>query len=283
MAGLLTRQLFQVSLAPYLRMLELWIYEGQLSEEADPHHEFAFVHAHAHAAGAGEGESGTDGDDNGDDSPTTASSSSLSLHRIHIPTFFTNADIDMIVRIGQLMRVLRCETTHEHAACCVLDAAKLRRTRPETFGSFGISLEFRAEHSLTALRAATQLWGERAAALASTIANARLTSEVAARRELDQLVEGLRARRHEFEDFALRLEALEARDAADDHMAKRVLLEELKADAAQARARRYADRMAAIEQELESLRQRERLPRYVFGAIVLQALGKQAGFRQAGR
>ena len=256
--GGLVRTLFQVTVAPWLRMLEKWLYEGGVDRNCDPYDEFGFAHSRS-------AQSGMPASSSSVHAPAATASADLSLNGIHIPIFLTNADIRMVVRVGQLMRVLRAESAFAHASHCLLDVTQLRHADPRRFSGFGVQLEFGAAQSHDALFAARRIWREREESLSNLINTSRLESEAAARRDLALLVAGLRRRRRAFEEYAKQMEELQARDVAEDDLAKRLLLEELKADAANARARRYARKMQKVEEELESLRQLESLPRSVDG------------------
>mgnify|MGYP000276830740 FL=1 len=235
----LVRDLFQVCAAPYLNALELFIYKGGVRTEDDPYREFAFAH-----------------------SPDDQEALQGSNH-IHIPIFFSNNDINEVSRLGQLMQILQMERNQPHATMCVLDTLKLRRQQPGILSRFGLSLEFRARESLANLTAAEKLWKSRDAELSTAIEHARIQAEHHAREELRSLVDGLRARRREFEAYTRHLEELELKEVAEGELAKRLLLEELKVNASKARAKRHLRKMQTLEQELQALEQRKSLPRYV--------------------
>lgn len=161
------------------------------------------------------------------------------------------------------MRVLKGTAGNVHASFCLLDTERLRRTNPEKFATFGLVLELRALQSRTALRNAECLWAFRASRLSSMVASSRAASEAQARHDLANLIEGLHERRAAFEAYVAKIEAIQAADAAEDQLAKNILLGELKGNATAARARRLARKMKNTAEELALIRQRETLPRHV--------------------
>ena len=245
MPSSIIRKVFQITIVPYLNMLEQWIYKGHVDNDVDPYNEFAFAHVKEYDLL----------------SSSSTVSDDFNMYGIHVPIFFSNNDINAISRIGLFMQILRAARQYNHASLCMLDSVDLRRKQRYSFSLFGLKLEFHELQSSLALAQAQIVWKHRMAKLQKATTAHRIQREANVRAEIENLVISLRQKRQRVQRIWDSVEAQENRATASKDAAKKVWLEESKIQADRARSRRQLAKIKNVEDQLQVLRDREMLPR----------------------